>query len=267
MYRIILFFCLFSSNLFAQLGFYPTNGAIGAGMGNCLVADQSNASIFSNQAGLAFLKSPSISVFGERRFFLGAINGFGAGYAHPTNSGTFLLKAQYFGYSAYNEQQIGVGYARKFLDNLSLGIQIQYQGFNIQDFGSKSTFSFVAGLQYLINNKFAIGFQIINPVQVKISENESLQTVYKTGFSWKASKLLTINVEAEKSQNYDLRIKGGINYKIMDQFYLRTGIMTQPAIYCFGAGFLITQKFQLDIAANYHQQLGFSPTFGVNYNF
>lgn len=267
MKKLLILLCFISFKLSAQLGYYPSNGGVGAGMGNCMVADQSYASIFGNQAGLAFLKQPSISLYGERRYFLSALNGFGAGYAHPTNSGTFLIKAQYFGYNAYNEQQIGVGYARKFLDNLSVGIQINYQGFNIQDYGSRGTFSFEAGLQYLINNNFAIGFQIINPIAVKITENDYLQSVYKTGLSWKASKLLTINAEVEKSQNFDLRFKGGINYKIMDQFYLRTGIKTNPTEYCFGAGFIVSQKFLFDIAGTYHQILGISPTLGVNYQF
>jgi len=264
-YLVIFGFCI--SNLMAQKGYYPTNSAIGAGMGNSLVAAAGADALFANVAGLGFLDRPNLSLYAERRFLLDALNGLGAAYALPTNSGTFLLKAQYYGFQPYNEQQLAVGYARKFLDRLSIGVQLQYQGFNVENFGSKSMLSFEAGIQYQVSSQLAIGVQVINPVQQRIATEDFLQTVFKAGVSWKPSKLLMINAEIEKSQLADLRFKGGLNYKLMDRFYIRTGIMTQPTVYCFGFGFIVTPKFQFDLAANYHLQLGLSPALGMNYRF
>lgn len=264
-YLVIFGFCI--SNLMAQKGYFPTNGGTGAGMGNCLVATQGADAMFANVAGLGFIERPTLSLYAERRFLLSALNGLGAGYALPTHSGTFMVKAQYYGFQAYNEQQLAVGYARKILDKLSIGVQLQYQGFNIENFGSKNMFSFEAGLHYQISNQLTVGVLVINPVQQRIAAEDFLQTVFKTGIAWMPSKILTINAELEKSQLFDIRFKAGLNYKMMDRFFLRTGIMTQPTVYCFGFGFMVTPKFQFDLAANYHLQLGFSPTLGLNYQF
>ena len=65
----------------------------------------------SNQAALAQLKTGGFGVYGERRFLLEELNQYSAVLALPTKSGTFALQGDYFGASAFNENQLGLAYA------------------------------------------------------------------------------------------------------------------------------------------------------------
>src|SRR5450432_1180503 len=65
-----------------------------------------HADVFSftaNQASLAQLKNSSAAVYGERRFLLSELNNYTAVIGLTTHSGNFGLKANYAGFSDYNE--------------------------------------------------------------------------------------------------------------------------------------------------------------------
>ena len=77
-------------------------------------------SFTANQASLAQLKNTSAGVYGERRFLLSELNNYTAVIGLPTATGNFGIKANYSGFSDYNETQIGLAYARKLGDRKSV---------------------------------------------------------------------------------------------------------------------------------------------------
>ncbi|MCB0644837.1 MAG: hypothetical protein KDC44_24495, partial [Phaeodactylibacter sp.] len=141
------FFSGISFLLLAQNGNAPLAGARGAGMAGTGLVIEDIYSSFSNQAGLAFLDGFAGGVTAEQRFQLQEIQLVGAAAAYPTGSGTFGLALSYFGFEAYNEQKIGLNYARLLTDNLSLGAQLNYLTTRIPNYGSAGTLSFELGLQ------------------------------------------------------------------------------------------------------------------------
>ena len=82
-------------------------------------------SFSANQASLAQLKNASAGVYGERRFLLSAANMYTAVVALPTSQGNFGLQADYFGFTNYNESQIGIAYARSLGSKLDIGIKFK----------------------------------------------------------------------------------------------------------------------------------------------
>jgi len=88
-----------------------------------------------NQAALAQLKNSSAGVYGERRFLLSELNNYAVVIGLPTAAGNLGVKADYYGFSDYNETQLGIAYGRKLGEKVDIGAQFNYQGIRIAGYG------------------------------------------------------------------------------------------------------------------------------------
>ena len=77
------------------------------------------------------MKNASAGVYGERRFLLDELSLYQLAIAVPTNSGNFGVKAGYYGFSDYNESQMGLAYARKLGSKVDIGVQFNYNGIRL----------------------------------------------------------------------------------------------------------------------------------------
>lgn len=263
---VFIFVSLLMSPLFAQNGTPQRAGARGAGMGDASVTFQDINSAFSNQAGLAFLEGLSFTVFAERRFVLAEINSFSAAAAYPTNSGTFGLALNYFGYTNYNEQKIGLSYARKLFEGVGIGAQVDYLGTRIPEYGTASSVTFELGVQANLLDKLMVGGHVFSPVRVQLtdSDRDVIPTQLNIGFSYLPSDKVLIALEVEKDIDYKASFKGGIEYKVVDQLSIRAGIGTEPIQNSFGIGVHLP-NLDIDFSAMYHYELGFTPGISVSY--
>jgi len=245
-------------------------GARSSAMGNASVTQKDVWSAFHNQAGLAFLKESALGVSHEQRFMLSELSMNGAAFALPTKqNGTFALSVSYFGYKLYNEQKAGLAYARSFGEKFSAGVQLDYLGTTIAEgYGNKSAFTVEAGIQAQLVKNLWLGAHIYNPNKAKLSDynDEKIPSILKFGLDYAFSEKVNIAVETEKDLDADATIKAGIEYHPVKQFYLRGGIATDPLLTSFGFG-LELQNFVIDVAAAYHQDLGFSPHVSLAYSF
>ena len=150
----LIFLLLFASAcLFAQNNQSPLAGARGAAMGNTGILFTDINSAFVNQAGLTNLDGLAATVFAERRFLNSPINNISGAIAAPVGFGTFALTINSFGIENYQEQKIGLAYARKLLNGLSIGAQFDYLSTNIPQYGNAGVFTFEVGMQAkLLNN-------------------------------------------------------------------------------------------------------------------
>ena len=242
----------------------PLAGAKGAAMGNASVGFSGIESVWSNQAGLASINKWVVNLTAENRFLSSELNQYYLATAYATPSGVFALSAKYFGFDAYNEQKIGLAYARKLFENLSIGVQFDYLNTRIKEYGNNSWISFELGLQSQIFSNLTLGAHVFNPVKIEITENENLPTILRIGFTYKASNKINLVAEIEKDINFPFRFKGGIEYQLADPFFLRFGVGTNPVLVSFGVGYRIN-NIQFDAASSYHQFLGFSPVASFNF--
>ena len=223
-------------------------------------------SVNNNQAGLGFLKQFTAGIYSERRFRLAELQNGCLVLAVPTSTGVWGLNLNYFGYSAYNEQQIGLAYGRAFTAKFSAGIKLNFHSVNIQEYGSKSSFTVEGGMLAKISEQLSFAAHIANPNQVKLSsyQNERIPTRGKLGLTYRPSSKVLLVMEAEKTLSSSLIIKTGIAYKVRNDLELRLGIATNPVLNCYGFGY--TQKcFQLDVAASFHPQFGLTPHLSIIY--
>jgi len=259
------FLLFLGTSLMAQNGAPLPAGARGVGMGNTGVSNRDIHSIFSNIAGIAFLQGSQFALFGEERFAGSGISNIAVGASHSVGIGAFGLILQNYGIEDFNEQKIGLGYARKLSDKLSLGVQFDFLNTRITDHGSASIFTFEIGFLAPISKELTVGARIFSPIRVTIVDDEEVLGVLGIGFSYQPSKKVTFNGEVEKGVDTDISVRAGIEYQIHPVVSLRVGGASNPTLITFGLGFKISDQFSIDVASSYHQTLGLSPGVGLRY--
>ncbi len=223
----------------------------------------------ANQASLARLKSGGFGVYGERRFLLSELNQFSAIVAMPASaSGTFALQGDYFGSANFNENQLGIAYARSITANVDAGVKINYHSIAVAGYGNASAVNFEAGTIFHLTEKLHTGFHIYNPFSSRFSKNtnEKLPAILKMGIGYEASEKFFISAEIVKQEDVPVNVNAGFQYNLQQRVLLRGGISTMTNNGFAGVGLWLGQ-LRIDINAAYHPQLGFTPGFLLLYKF
>lgn len=267
MKRYLLFGLLFVSglSLSAQNGVFIGNNARSIAMGGSGVAFTGLSSLGNNPAGLAELENWGASAQAEQRFLLSELQLLSAAGAIPTASGNFGLQVNYFGFEAYNEQKIGITYARKLFDQLYLGAQLGAFNTRIPEYGSRALITFDLGLLAPLSRELTFGLHLLNPVRMEIIDGEFLPTVLRFGLDYQPADKIHLLAEIEKDIQQTVRVHTGLEYQIVDPLFLRLGVATEPVSMSFGLGYALSNGLSIDVAASYHQILGFTPAFGMIY--
>jgi long-subunit fatty acid transport protein len=224
----------------------------------------SHADIFSftaNQASLAQLKNSSAAVYAERRFLLSELNNYTTAIGLTTKSGNFGLKANYSGFSDYNETQLGLAYGRKLGSKLDIGAQFNYSSIRIAGgYGTASAISFELGTILHLTDKLNAGIHINNPVGGKFGKDqeEKLSSIYGFGIGYEASEKFFISAEIEKEEEQPVNVNAGFQYKFISQLLVRAGVSSATSSAWIGLGLTI-KSFRLDVTTSYHPQLGITP--------
>ncbi len=246
-------------------------GARAAGIGNAAVTLNDMWAAFNNQAGLSGLKNVNAGAYNEIRYGLKELSLNAFAVAVPVKKiGTFSLSATYFGFSLYNEQKIGLAYARNFGDNISAGVQFDYIATNLSDeyYGRQDAFTVEAGFRAEILPGFILGVHIYNPTRAKLSsyENERSPSTFKLGLCYHFNEKVLLAAETEKTSAMKNNIKAGFEYRIAKPLFLRAGISTNQTSGYFGFG-LELKQLKINFTASFHETLGFTPHTDISYEF
>ena len=222
----------------------------------------------ANQAAFAQIKSGGLGMFGERRFLIPDLNQFCTIVALPTSSGTFALQADYFGFSSFNENQIGLAYARTITKQVDVGVKFNHHSIQAAGYGNASAVNFEAGAIFHLTENVHTGFHVYNPFSSKLGKNrnEQLGSIYKAGLGYEPSKQVLISTEIVKQEDVPVSVIAGLQYNIHEQINLRCGISTGTNDIFFGMGLLLGLA-SININSSYHPQLGFTPGVSILINF
>lgn len=222
----------------------------------------------SNTAALARLKSGGFGVYGERKFLLEELNQFSSVIAMPTSQGTFSLQGDYFGYSSFNESQLGFAYARTVARQVDIGVKFNYHTVTIAGYGNASAANFELGTIFHLTDKVHTGVHVYNPLSSKLGKNsnEKLASIYKAGIGYEPSNRVLISTEVVKQEDQPVNVNVGLQYNLQQNIFLRGGVSTLTSNSYVGLG-LSLGIFRIDVNAAYHPQLGFTPGILLLFNF
>ena len=262
------FILLFFKESFAGNENFPL-GSRNAALGGASVCLSDVWSVGNNQAGLGFLKSPEAAIYFDNKFLLKDLSTGAGAFAMPIKKlGTLGLSFARTGNKYYGESKVGFAFARAFGENISVGMQINYQsvrigeGYNVR----KGLFTGEIGIQAKVLKNLTLGFHMYNPMMVKMTSynNERVPVIFQLGLLYKFSDKVFITTECQKDIAFSPFLKFGVEYSPAKVIFIRLGVATNP----FQNGLGIGLKFggmRIDVSSTIHPQLGISPQMGLSY--
>jgi len=244
-------------------------GASSWGLANATIARSDYYAIGNNVAGLGGIKSAALFSTYDSHYGFEGIQTIGFGLVMPLSENLGAgLSIQRFGDKTYNQIAVGIGAGHR-INRFSLGLKVNYlqTAINAASFSlSKKALVFEFGGIVMISSQLSFGAHMFNVTQSSYSDNasESVDTALRSGFLYKASERLRLSAEVEKVTAYPASLRAGVEYEVIKNFVVRTGIASRPQTSHFGIGFK-GSRFQLDYAVNSHQQLGWSHHFSIGY--
>jgi hypothetical protein len=205
------------------------------------------------------LKSYALGIYSERRFLIKELSQFTIAVGYAGKIGGFGLMAKYFGYSDFNQSQLGIAYGKN-LGKIDLGVQFNYRMITISQYGKANVLTCEMGMIWHLTDNVHAGLAISNPFGGKIGENgnEKLSRSFTSGFGYEASEQVFISTEIIKEEDRPVNVKAGLQYVFAGKFFIRVGIATVATQPFAGAGWR-WKNFRIDVFTTYHPQLGYTP--------
>ena len=237
-------------------------GARSWSLANAVVAQADRYSLINNIAGLA--TQQETSVFSSYHSYYGfeGVNTLAFGVGVPLREELAAgFSVQRFGDKLYNELSFGLGVAHR-INRISLGLKISYRQVAVNapslSLSKKALVVEMGGIAQLSSTVY-LGAHVYNLAQGTFSGDGSvnLPTILKTGFTYIPTKSLRLSAEFVKNTNYPASLRAGLEYEVLPNLSLRTGIAAKPYTNHYGVGF-VGGNFTVDYAATTHPYLGWS---------
>ena len=235
-------------------------GARSNATGNCSMSLNDFWSIQNNPAGMANYRFFGVGISYENRFFMKELSLYNAALVMPMKIGIFGLSFNRFGFESFNENKLGLAYARSFGPYLKMGLKLDYLWFKFSDeYAKRRTATFEFGIQSDVTQDLCVGVYIFNPINVKLKtiHNERVPIVFRFGLSYKITKDFLATSEVEYNSDNSLDYRFGLEYNTLKEFYIRVGVHTNPATACFGIGYSLN-RVVIDVSATMNQYTGVS---------
>ena len=225
-------------------------------------------SFTGNQAALARLQQVAAGLYGERRFLLAENSAYSMVVAIPTQKGNLGIQLNYAGFTGFNENKLGLAYARSLGKLVDLGIQFNYYGYRIPQYGNEAAVNMELGVLLHFTDQLTGGIHVYNPVggQLRKTGSEKLASAYKFGLGYEASPSFSISTEVAKEEDKNVKVTGAVQYQFVKQLFARLGFISDTGSGFAGIG-LGWKNIRLDFSGSYHPQLGLSPGLLFLFNF
>lgn len=240
-------------------------GARNSGLAGASITLADHFSLFNNVGGIAKVPNHATFVSYQNRYAIAEFQTLGGGLIYRSPIGNAGIGYYKFGDDLFSQQRIHVAIGHQ-IQLISLGLGIDLLQYHISSVGTRHVVALQFGGIAEITPQFLLGAHIFNLNQTSLIEeaDEQLPTIMKTGISYRPSDELMVNLEVEKELDFDEIIKGGIEYQVVENIVLRTGIATNPRISAFGIGFH-PKQFKLDYALVNNSEIGGVHEISVSY--
>ena len=270
MYRYITiwFLIFFPFTAYAGMDGDPA-GAGQAGTGGISVFTTGIWSTHNNPAGLAKLMNPVTGLYIENRFLIKELFFNVGSFALPVKNGGFGIAISHLRLGQYTNTFTGLAYGRQFGERFSAGVRFDYYRVSFgKEYESGTAVSFDAGIQWEISENVSLACNVFNPTRVALQglSDEHIPSIIRTGISYKPIPELLMLTEIEKTSRSSIVFAYGMEYSFENKLFIRAGLGINSSKFSFGFGYVYSQ-FTIDVAASWHQLLGFTPQASLAYTF
>ena len=234
-----------------------------AALGHATTALASAAGVHANPASRSTHTTRTVTLFARQSFGLSELRYAAAHWTEPFGWGTLSGGASTFGFDAYREMHGSISYARGVslgtARRFHAGLTLRYYHTSIEGFGSAGTMGIHAGLLVQVLQNIDFGAHATNLNAPELTDGEALPQTLAVGLSYNADRRLRIVVDAFKDLDFPIAFRGGLEVTPVSILALRAGVAAEPTRFTAGAGVRLGQ-LNADIAAEQHQELGWSPS-------
>ena len=214
-----------------------------------------------NPAQLSFSKKQSLGVDVWNRFVMSDLNTVAMLWKCPNPVVDFGVKLTSFGYSDYRISQLQGHFAKKLFNVFSIGVNLNYifQSSVLEE-NNRHFVSSGIGIYYRMNDKIdwaASGEHLLSTFDEK-------PWALHAGMRYMPSKDAVLLLETSYDHEKTLFFSAGLEYAILQQFFLRSGYSSLGKTPSFGLGYS-WKKWKVDVGFSIHNVLGMSSIIGVNY--
>lgn len=264
-YLLAIICLILVTNAFAQYN----QGARLTAMANASAAVSDIWSLNANPAGITGQKSPTAALNYTRYLFGDELSEQNFAFVLPFNNNFAGVTVNRYGISEFNEIKAGVGLAKKFGEQLSIGVKGNFHQIKITNYGNATTFSVDVGANYTLSRQIGLGLYVNNPSSQKYKSanvETNIPTAVHLGATYTPSNKVIVAATVSKDLDRKFDVGVGVDYKFYELLSLRGGLSAKPFKQYFGFG-LNYQKLILDVAVESHPQIGYTPQIGLSYAF
>jgi hypothetical protein len=265
-----IFMCILLSTAAFSGGEKSAIGARSMALGGTSLVNGDIWAAFNNQAGMMGMTGMQAGIYYQSLFYVDGLGEQGFVFSSDLGKGRIGVDVSSFGMSAYKDNRIGLAYAMRLGERFDMGVQLNYNTTRIQGdrYGKRSSLTAELGVITHITDNFDLGVHLYNPSQALLSEyeDERIPTVLGIGGAYSFSDKVKLLADVAKDIDRKAQIGSGLEYHIAEAVWLRAGVSTAPTYSSFGAGFKVA-GVNIDIAAAYHNTLGYSTQLSLFYQF
>ncbi len=253
------------SSAHAQSGMDQLGSARATALGHATTALHGDVGSQANPAAAA--TTPRLlHLFAYEAFGLAELRRGGMSLAIPLRSGALHGGLGAFGSGAYREwygslggaYRFGLGTARK----VHIGTRLRYYHTGIDGYGQSGALGFSLGAQVRLLPLLAFGASAVNINAPQMAEGADLPQRLAIGLAYEAAPDVLIVLDAMKDIDFPLSVRGGLEVQVLPSLALRAGYTTEPSRFTAGTGITLG-RLSVDVAAEQHQALGWSPAVGL----
>jgi hypothetical protein len=243
-------------------GAFTTSDARTKSLALASAALTSDATGWSNPAGLAFLDRLCISLQAENPWCVSELAAGGLSFCLPVKAGTFALSFSRYGYKAYHESQAGLSFGKSLGKKVKAGVRLDYRKIKqYADYGNLFAIIPSCGIQILPVSCLVLGLQVSNPSGQGYYPHGYMKypVLVKVGLAYQPDAEILFCFDLNHESGCKPVYCGGIEYNFEKQLTFRLGLSSSRCMqYSLGIGYS-GKHLKTDFAVSHHPLLGFSP--------
>lgn len=221
----------------------------------------------SNQAGLGWINSRSVSIQHTRPFIAADLGISSLSVQLTTGQGAFGANLTCYGIKGLYNTSGWLSYGMRLYPGITAGAGLHFWFSTIQSgFIYHPGISCGLGIQARINEQLVIGGHVLNPTGWSSDHpyRENPRMVLSAGCSYSFFNVATYHTHLQMSSGHQLRMSHGIELTISDILILLLGMHNLP--YAASMGIEIeTSAWNIQIAAEYLFDTGSIPSSALTY--
>lgn len=223
-----------------------------------------------NPASWATLPGRAGSAFASQAFGLSELRLGAVALAEPTRFGTVAASARTYGFEDFRETVFGLGVARSFAVSATrrvhAGLRLGYTSVSIPTFGSAGALGLSLGALTEVLPGLDFGFHAYNLNRPEITEADPLRRGLEVGLAYRPAEQALVLVGVDKEVDFPVSFRGGLEVQPVEVLFLRAGVTTEPVRFSAGVGVALG-ILRADVAAERHEVIGWTPSFGFGVQF